>query len=74
MNEISYLADTDNGSRYADVHYYFGPPTAKPPHHRFDKSSYVYLSEDRVQKKARIEIANNVGTQDQDALNGCKFP
>lgn len=55
---------------FADVHYYYGPPTAKPPHHRFDKGSYVYLFENAAQRRARIEIANNPGTAGQDAFNG----
>ncbi|KAI9743780.1 MAG: hypothetical protein M1818_002514 [Claussenomyces sp. TS43310] len=55
---------------FADVHYYYGPPTAKPPHHRFDKGSYVYLYENASQRRARIEIANNAGTPDQDAFDG----
>ncbi|PQE32659.1 hypothetical protein CJF32_00004190 [Rutstroemia sp. NJR-2017a WRK4] len=55
---------------FADVHYYYGPPTAKPPHHRFDKGSYVYLFENAGQRRARLEIANNAGTPDQDAFTG----
>ncbi|KAF8848681.1 hypothetical protein BDZ45DRAFT_664197 [Acephala macrosclerotiorum] len=55
---------------FADVHYFYGPPTAKPPHHRFDKSSYVYLFENPGQRRARIEVANNAGTPEQDAFNG----
>ncbi|KAF7853940.1 hypothetical protein EAF04_010606 [Stromatinia cepivora] len=55
---------------FADIHYYYGPPTAKPPHHRFDKSSYVYLFENAGQRRARLEIANNAGTPDQDAFTG----
>jgi hypothetical protein len=57
---------------FADIHYYYGPPTAKPPHHRFDKGSYVYLFENAAHRRARLEIANNAGTPDQDAFNGCK--
>ncbi|KAI0869758.1 hypothetical protein GGS24DRAFT_139636 [Hypoxylon argillaceum] len=55
---------------FGDVHYFYGPPTAKPPHHRFDKGSYVYLFENAEQRRARIEIANQPGTDDQDAFNG----
>ncbi|KUJ18872.1 uncharacterized protein LY89DRAFT_696299 [Mollisia scopiformis] len=55
---------------FADVHYYYGPPNAKPPHHRFDKSSYIYLFENASQRRARIEVANNAGTPEQDAFNG----
>lgn len=57
---------------YADVHYFYGPPTAKPPHHRFDKSSYVYLYENISRRRARLEIANNAGTPDQDSFDGCQ--
>ncbi|KAF2273687.1 uncharacterized protein EI97DRAFT_435857 [Westerdykella ornata] len=55
---------------FADVHYYFSPPTQKPPHHRFDKSSYVYLYHNPIQQSGRIEIANHAGTPDQDAFAG----
>lgn len=57
---------------FGDVHYFYGPPTASPPHHRFDKGSYVYLFENAEQRRARIEIANQPGTSDQDAFDGCK--
>ncbi|KAK5632747.1 hypothetical protein RRF57_008461 [Xylaria bambusicola] len=57
---------------FGDVHYFYGPPTANPPHHRFDKGSYVYLFENASQRRARIEIANQPGTDDQDAFDGCK--
>ncbi len=56
---------------FADIHYYYGPPTANPPHHRFDKGSYVYLFENASQRRARIEIANKAGTPGQDAFTGC---
>lgn len=59
-------------SSFADVHYYYGNPTAKPPHHRFDKGSYVYLFENAGQRRARLEVANNAGTPEQDAFNGCE--
>ncbi|KAL2125025.1 hypothetical protein VTJ04DRAFT_1390 [Mycothermus thermophilus] len=55
---------------YGDVHYFYGPPTDNPPHHRFDKESYVYLFEDANQGRARLEIANHPGTDDQDAFDG----
>ncbi|KAI1321544.1 hypothetical protein F5Y16DRAFT_67273 [Xylariaceae sp. FL0255] len=55
---------------FGDVHYFYGPPTAKPPHHRFDKGSYVYLFENANDRRARIEIANNPGADDQDAFDG----
>ncbi|TAQ91116.1 hypothetical protein B7494_g558 [Chlorociboria aeruginascens] len=55
---------------FADIHYFYGPPTAKPPHHRFDKGSYVCLFENPSLRRARIEVANNAGTPDQDAFNG----
>lgn len=57
---------------FGDVHYFYGPPEDKPPHHRFDKGSYVYLFEDINQLRARIEIANQPGHEDQDAFDGCK--
>ncbi|KAJ4336731.1 hypothetical protein N0V95_008519 [Ascochyta clinopodiicola] len=55
---------------FADVHYYFSPPTHQPPHHRFDKSSYVYLYHNPMRQTGRIEIANNPGTPNQDAFAG----
>ncbi|KFY60793.1 hypothetical protein V496_05249 [Pseudogymnoascus sp. VKM F-4515 (FW-2607)] len=55
---------------FADVHYFYGPPTAKPPHHRFDKGSYLYLYENAAQRRARVEVANSAGTPDQDAFDG----
>ena len=45
---------------------------AKPPHHRFDKRSYVYLYHDALNRRGRLEIANYAGTPDQDAFMGCK--
>ena len=59
---------------FADVHYFYGPPTENPPHHRFDKGSYVYLYENARQRRARLEIANHAGTPDQDAFDGCERP
>lgn len=58
--------------RFGDVHYYYSDPSQKPPHHRFDKGSYVYLFENAAERRARVEIANNAGTDDQDAFEGCK--
>ncbi|PGH03039.1 hypothetical protein AJ79_07471 [Helicocarpus griseus UAMH5409] len=55
---------------FVDVHYYFSPPSPRPPHHRFDKGSYLYIYHDAAQQKARIEIANNPGTAEQDAFYG----
>ncbi|KAF2271126.1 hypothetical protein CC78DRAFT_563675 [Lojkania enalia] len=55
---------------FADVHYFISPPTTKPPHHRFDKGSYVYLYHSPMSQKGRIEIANHAGTPDQDAFAG----
>jgi hypothetical protein len=57
---------------FGDVHYFYGDPKANPPHHRFDKGSYVYLFENASDRRARIEIANQPGTDDQDAFEGCK--
>ncbi|KAK4132820.1 hypothetical protein BT67DRAFT_443514 [Trichocladium antarcticum] len=55
---------------FADIHYFYGPPTDNPPHHRFDKGSYVYLFEDANQGRARLEVANHPGTDGQDAFDG----
>ncbi|KAI1349297.1 hypothetical protein F5Y01DRAFT_289644 [Xylaria sp. FL0043] len=55
---------------FGDIHYFYAPPTTSPPHHRFDKGSYVYLFENASQRRARIEIANQPGTDDQDAFDG----
>ncbi|TGJ85709.1 hypothetical protein E0Z10_g3024 [Xylaria hypoxylon] len=55
---------------FGDIHYFYGPPTSSPPHHRFDKGSYVYLFENASQRRARIEVANQPGTDDQDAFDG----
>ncbi|KAH7353928.1 hypothetical protein B0T11DRAFT_320786 [Plectosphaerella cucumerina] len=55
---------------FGDIHYFYGPPTQNPPHHRFDKGSYVYLFENATERRARIEIANQPGTEDQDAFDG----
>ncbi|OQE46739.1 hypothetical protein PENCOP_c001G08885 [Penicillium coprophilum] len=57
---------------FADIHYYFTEPTRRPLpyHHRFDKGSYVYVYHDAFQNKARIEIANNPGSPEQDAFCG----
>ncbi|KAK3330057.1 hypothetical protein B0H66DRAFT_542661 [Apodospora peruviana] len=55
---------------FGDIHYFYGPPTDDPPHHRFDKGSYIYLFEDANQGRARVEVANRPGTDDQDAFDG----
>ncbi|KAF2132050.1 hypothetical protein P153DRAFT_310620 [Dothidotthia symphoricarpi CBS 119687] len=55
---------------FADVHYYFSPPTQSPPHHRFDKGSYVYLYHSPMRQSGRVEIANHAGTPSQDAFAG----
>ncbi|ORY70258.1 uncharacterized protein BCR38DRAFT_333141 [Pseudomassariella vexata] len=55
---------------FGDIHYFYGPPTANPPHHRFDKGSYIYLFENANDRRARIEVANQPGTEDQDAFDG----
>lgn len=60
-------------SSFADAHYFYGQATTKPAHHRFDKGSYVYLFENTTLRRARVEIANNAGTPDQDAFDGCTF-
>lgn len=57
---------------FGDVHYFYGPESERPRHHRFDKGSYVYLFENANDRRARIEIANQPGTEDQDALDGCR--
>ncbi|KAJ5765476.1 hypothetical protein N7520_005035 [Penicillium odoratum] len=54
----------------ADIHYYFTTPTPKPLYHRFEKGSYLYIYHDASKNKARIEIANNAATPDQDAFQG----
>ncbi|QGI58318.1 hypothetical protein CEK26_000445 [Fusarium fujikuroi] len=36
----------------------------------FDKGSYVYLFENANERRCRIEIANQPGTEDQDAFEG----
>ncbi|EJT81649.1 hypothetical protein GGTG_01627 [Gaeumannomyces tritici R3-111a-1] len=55
---------------FGDVHYFYGAPTEDPPHHRFEKGSYVYLFENAAEGRARIEIANRPGTDDLDAFDG----
>ncbi|KAK1245768.1 hypothetical protein MKX07_004837 [Trichoderma sp. CBMAI-0711] len=55
---------------FADIHYFYSPANVKPRHHRFDKGSYVYLFENAGERRCRIEIANNPGTEDQDAFYG----
>ncbi|CAK7242079.1 MAG: hypothetical protein STHCBS139747_003556 [Sporothrix thermara] len=55
---------------FGDIHYFYGPETDNPPHHRFNKGSYVYLFENAQEGRARIEIANRPGTEYQDAFDG----
>ncbi|ERT01994.1 RNA recognition motif-containing protein [Sporothrix schenckii 1099-18] len=55
---------------FGDIHYFYGPETDDPPHHRFNKGSYVYLFENAQEGRARIEIANHPGTERQDAFDG----
>ncbi|CAK7563267.1 MAG: hypothetical protein SEPTF4163_001131 [Sporothrix epigloea] len=55
---------------FGDIHYFYGPETDNPPHHRFSKGSYVYLFENAQEARARIEIANRVRNKHQDAFNG----
>ncbi|KAI7286938.1 hypothetical protein KC345_g930 [Hortaea werneckii] len=55
---------------FADVHYYFSDPSSKPPHHRFDRGSYVYVYQNASAQTAKLEIANHAGTPDQDAFSG----
>ncbi|KAK4636158.1 hypothetical protein CLAFUW4_01436 [Fulvia fulva] len=55
---------------FADVHYHFNDPASKPPHHRFDRGSYVYLYYNAVQRQTKLEIANHAGTPEQDAFFG----
>lgn len=58
---------------FADIHYYFSPPSPRPLHHRFDKGSYLYIYHDANHETARIEVANNPGSEEQDAFNGCMY-
>nr|POE77418.1 hypothetical protein CFP56_09065 [Quercus suber] len=53
-----------------DAHYYFSDPNTKPPHHRFERGSYIYLYHNHTQGYAKIEVANNAGTSEQDAFAG----
>ena len=69
--QASLDADVD-AHRFVDVHYYFSPPQAKPLHHRFDKGSYFYVLRNSSAGQIRVEIANNAGTPDQDAVSGCR--
>ncbi|KAI6783169.1 uncharacterized protein J7T54_000671 [Emericellopsis cladophorae] len=55
---------------FGDIHYYYSSAEVKPRHHRFDKGSYVYLFENANDRRCRIEVANNPGTEDQDAFDG----
>ncbi|KAL9602429.1 MAG: hypothetical protein Q9219_001853 [cf. Caloplaca sp. 3 TL-2023] len=68
------MADPNKEERlmtlYSDVHYYFSAPTPRPLSHRFDKGSYLYLYRNKNGPGARLEIANNVGKPEQDAVTG----
>ncbi|KAJ5267604.1 hypothetical protein N7478_010412 [Penicillium angulare] len=55
---------------FVDIHYYFTAPTPKPLHHRFEKGSYLYIYQDVSRNTARIEVANNAGTEYQDSFQG----
>ncbi|KID99109.1 RNA recognition motif-containing protein, partial [Metarhizium majus ARSEF 297] len=55
---------------FGDIHYFYEPENARPRHHRFDKGSYVYLFENAHDRRCRIEIANQPGTDEQDAFDG----
>jgi hypothetical protein len=55
---------------FGDVHYFYSPQEVKPRHHRFDKGSYVYLFENAAERRCRVEIANQPGSEDQDAFSG----
>ena len=61
---------TESRDSYADIHYYFSAPTPRPLSHRFDKGSYLYLHRNKTRNGGRLEIANNVGKQEQDAFTG----
>lgn len=58
---------------YADIHYWFGQPSARPASHRFDKECYLYLYRNITTNRGRLEIANHAGTPEQDAFEGCKL-
>ncbi|CRK12722.1 hypothetical protein HYQ45_018210 [Verticillium longisporum] len=64
------MADHELLCSFGDIHYFYGPPDHSPPHHRFDKGSYVYLFENANDRRARIEIANKAGTEEQDSFDG----
>ena len=55
---------------FADIHCFFTSPTPKPSDHRFEKGSYLYIYYDASTRQARIEVANNPNTPDQDAFYG----
>lgn len=69
---FSHSADKTRALSFGDIHYFYGPPTENPPHHRFDKGSYVYLFENANERRARVEVANRPGTEEQDAFDGCE--
>ncbi|KZF26263.1 hypothetical protein L228DRAFT_242705 [Xylona heveae TC161] len=66
----SYPRDELALNAFADVHYFFSDPSARPLQHRFDKGSHVLLHRNAAERKGRLEIANNVGNPDQDILVG----
>lgn len=59
-------------TRFADLHYYFSAPVARPYADRFDKGSYLYLHGNTSGRGARLEVANHVGKPEQDAFTGCE--
>lgn len=69
---MSFRLTSKTLTRFADVHYYFSPPTPRPLSHRFDKGSYLYLHQNSSRDGGRLEIANNVGKPEQDAFTGCE--
>ena len=71
-SENKLLTAKDTTHSYGDIHYFYSGVEVKPRHHRFDKGSYVYLFENASERRCRVEIANHVGTEDQDAFDGCK--
>ncbi|KAK4692089.1 hypothetical protein P7C71_g5043, partial [Lecanoromycetidae sp. Uapishka_2] len=55
---------------FADIHYFFSAPSPRPAAHRFDKGSYLYFYANKNGNGGRLEVANNVGTPEQDAFTG----
>lgn len=57
--------------RFTDVRYIFSASTQRHERHdRFEQGSYFYVYHNEHSGQARIEIANNAGTPDQDAIEG----